>query len=94
MFGSLLFICSYFLGTSLVYLSLLLGGFSLAVAPARATSSIRASQVHRGIVCRFQEHWWLFGGDRVSIWSSVGTVRGIVYQSQNSVWISQGIKLS
>ena len=31
-------------------------GFSLAVAPARATSGIRASQVHREIVYRFQEH--------------------------------------
>jgi len=34
----------------------------LVVAKARAASDIRASQVRREIVFRFQEHWWLFGG--------------------------------
>ena len=32
-----------------------------------STSDIRVSQVRRGIMCRFHEHWLLFGGDRVSI---------------------------
>ena len=32
-------------------------GFSLVVTKARTTSGIRASQIHRRIVYRFQEHW-------------------------------------
>jgi len=49
-------------------ISLLLGiPHRLLQRLARATSGIRVSQVLRGIVCRLQEHWWLFGGDRVSI---------------------------
>jgi len=59
--------CSCLFGTSLLHLSLLIGVPQLVVFKARATSGIRASQVHRVIVCQFQENWLLFGGDRVSI---------------------------
>ena len=66
MFGSLLFNCSYLLGTFLVYLSLLIR-VSYLLLHLQATSDFRASQVYREIMCRFIEYWWLFGGDRVSI---------------------------
>ena len=55
------------LGTSLLRLSLLIEVPQLGYCKVRVTSSIRASQVRHGIVCRFQEHWLLFGGNRVSI---------------------------
>jgi len=62
---SLLFLCSYRVGTSPLHLSLLVD--SSLVVVSCSTSGIRASQVRRGIVCRFQEHLLLFGRDRVSI---------------------------
>jgi len=51
-------------------LSPLLGFLKLVVTQKKAlgaTSYIRASQVRCGIMCQFQEHFLLFGGDHVSI---------------------------
>ena len=53
------------MNTSQLHLSLLVDS-SLVVASV-ATSGIKVSQARREIVCRFQRHWWLFGGDRVLI---------------------------
>jgi len=45
------------------------------------TSDIKASQIRREIVCRFQEHLGLFGKDHVSISERRGTVHGIMCRS-------------
>ena len=97
---SLLFLYSRHVGTSPARLSPLLGFLKLVVAHKKAlgaTSGIKASQIRRAIVCRFQEHWLLFGGARVQIseqrwdylWDHVSISKQCLDCSRNQTWRSR-----
>ena len=92
---------SYFLFLSCGYFSaasISIGGFLIGSCP-RTTSGIKASQVRRGIVYQFQEHWLLFSGDRVSIskqcwdclWDHVSISKQHLDCLRNQIWRSRSL---